>query len=147
MIDHSGQGRVFLQYRDTNFVNACHGTAMGIDKLRLSLLGAIRYGKPMVIDLMDVDILDHVKEQFEKIEKGLWEKIIKREIHKNSLYESLIREADGEQYKPQNFIEEMSENFVFMVLSSSHLPPDELLTQMYVLRIAGAPGGNEWDDY
>eukprot|EP01062_Namystynia_karyoxenos_P063823 TRINITY_DN5660_c3_g1_i1.p1 TRINITY_DN5660_c3_g1~~TRINITY_DN5660_c3_g1_i1.p1 ORF type:complete len:553 (+),score=243.14 TRINITY_DN5660_c3_g1_i1:116-1774(+) len=135
VIDYSGQARIFLQYRDTNYVNAINGHHMEPEMLRKALLGAIRYGKPMVVDLMDVDILDRVKEQFNKVEAGLWEKILTRQITKNEGFKSLIKEEDGADYRPQNFPFGNIEAFRFLVLCSNRLPPDELLTQMYVLRI------------
>ena len=48
--------RVFLRYLDSNYVNACSSQNMERSRLRRSLVGAIRYGKPLVVDVMDVDM-------------------------------------------------------------------------------------------
>eukprot|EP01065_Artemidia_motanka_P017457 TRINITY_DN20933_c0_g1_i2.p2 TRINITY_DN20933_c0_g1~~TRINITY_DN20933_c0_g1_i2.p2 ORF type:complete len:479 (+),score=190.13 TRINITY_DN20933_c0_g1_i2:286-1722(+) len=135
VIDYSGQARVFLQYRDTNYLNAVNGRHLEPEMLRKALLGAIRFGKPMVLDFMDVDILERVKEAFSAVEPGLWEKVLTRAIVRSDGFASLIKEEDGPDYKPQNFPSINVENFRFMVLCASRLPPDELLQQMYVLRI------------
>ena len=51
LIDPSSQASVFFRYCDSNFVNALSPRDMALNTLRRSLLGAIRYGKPLVIDL------------------------------------------------------------------------------------------------
>lgn len=45
VVDVSQQASVFLRYLDSNYVNACSATHMQRDKLRKSLLGAIRCEK------------------------------------------------------------------------------------------------------
>ena len=53
IIDENEQAATFLRYRDTNYVNALQ--PITADRFRLALVGAIRYGKPFVIDLMQYD--------------------------------------------------------------------------------------------
>ena len=56
LVDPSGQSSVFLTYADSNFVQLCNPSALEPNKLRRGLLGAIRYGKPFVLDSLDVDM-------------------------------------------------------------------------------------------
>lgn len=44
------------RYRDTNYVNACSPRSMESDVLRIALLGAIRFGKALVVDMQEVDM-------------------------------------------------------------------------------------------
>ncbi len=59
------------RYLDTNYVNALSRANMEADRLRRSVLGAIRYGKPLVLDLMDVDVWESIQFDFDMIKKGL----------------------------------------------------------------------------
>ena len=42
--------------RDVAYVNLLVSHEIAPDRLRVILLGAIRYGKPLVLDMMDVDL-------------------------------------------------------------------------------------------
>eukprot|EP00658_Telonema_sp_P-2_P063233 TRINITY_DN51955_c0_g1_i1.p1 TRINITY_DN51955_c0_g1~~TRINITY_DN51955_c0_g1_i1.p1 ORF type:complete len:154 (-),score=34.35 TRINITY_DN51955_c0_g1_i1:25-486(-) len=55
VLDVSKRAAMFLRYRDVNYLNACSSHDMSPDILRKALLGSIRYGKPLVVDTMDVD--------------------------------------------------------------------------------------------
>ena len=59
--------------------------------LRRSLLGAIRYGKPLVIDVMDVDMWDEVEAHFDAVEPGLWRRVMDKSLLKNEGYLKLVR--------------------------------------------------------
>ena len=54
-MDVTDRCATFLKYRDTNYINAVDPTQMKPEVVRMALLGALRYGKPIVIDMMDLD--------------------------------------------------------------------------------------------
>ncbi|XP_077656869.1 IQ motif and ankyrin repeat domain-containing protein 1 [Urocitellus parryii] len=56
VIDPSGQAATFLRYQDTNYVDAVNPEHLRPERIRLALLGALRYGKPLVFDLREVDL-------------------------------------------------------------------------------------------
>lgn len=58
VVDASGRAGVFLKYADSNFAVALSPADMDPNRLRRSLLGALRYGKPFVVDMMDADMWD-----------------------------------------------------------------------------------------
>ena len=62
------------------------------------MLGALRYGKPLVIDMMEVDLFAHVKGQIDTIEDGLMDALLSKELLKPKWVEKLIRKKDGEDY-------------------------------------------------
>ncbi|XP_044859342.1 IQ motif and ankyrin repeat domain-containing protein 1 isoform X6 [Mauremys mutica] len=83
IIDPSGQAATFLRYRDTNYLNTLNPNDMNMETIRLALLGALRYGKPVVFDMMEVNMFDAVKRQLEGIESGLAEAILSKQILQN----------------------------------------------------------------
>mmetsp|Transcript_29082 Transcript_29082/g.92824 ORF Transcript_29082/g.92824 Transcript_29082/m.92824 type:complete len:304 (+) Transcript_29082:447-1358(+) len=86
VIDVSSQASVFLRYMDTNYVNALSVHNMEPTRFRRSLLGAIRYGKPCVVDLMDVDLWEEVEKALDVIHPGLTQMIMDKSIVKNENY-------------------------------------------------------------
>ena len=54
-MDVTDRCATFLKYRDTNYINAVDPTQMKPEVVRMALLGALRYGKPIVFDMMDLD--------------------------------------------------------------------------------------------
>ena len=54
-MDVTDRSSTFLKYCDTNYINALDPTQMNADTVRMALLGALRYGKPIVFDMMELD--------------------------------------------------------------------------------------------
>uniref|UniRef100_A0A2I3GVN0 Uncharacterized protein n=1 Tax=Nomascus leucogenys TaxID=61853 RepID=A0A2I3GVN0_NOMLE len=65
VIDPSGQVATFLRYQDTNYVDMANPEHLRPERMRLALLGALRYGKPLVFDLREVDLFPVVQRQLE----------------------------------------------------------------------------------
>lgn len=86
IIDRSSQAATFLRYRDTNYLNTLNTKEMEPNKVRLSLLGAIRFGKPLVLDMMEVDMFHTVSDRFDEIEKGLMDQIMDKSIMQEENY-------------------------------------------------------------
>ncbi|KAK3259728.1 hypothetical protein CYMTET_31288 [Cymbomonas tetramitiformis] len=135
VIDVSKQVSVFLRYTDTNYVNACSSTNMEPNKLRRSLLGGIRYGKPMVLDLMDVDLMDEIERAFDVIEFGLFDEIMSKGLLQNEAYMKLIRKDDGEEYHPNKFQDSRAQKFKLIIITSNRDPKESLVESTYVMRV------------
>ncbi|EDO28821.1 predicted protein [Nematostella vectensis] len=84
LIDPSGQAAMFLRYRDTNYINALNPTQVEPEVIRLALLGAIRFGKPFVLDMMEVDMFDTMVMKFDDVQKGLLPSIMDKGIFKDN---------------------------------------------------------------
>lgn len=104
LIDSSPQTSTFLRYRDTNFLNALNPKQMEPDVIRLALLGALRYGKPAVLDMMDVDMFDTVTMVFDGVQKGLMASLMSKELLKDNKFLELVRPEDGEEYSKTSFL-------------------------------------------
>jgi len=135
LIDVSQQASVFVRYMDTNYVNALSSKDMEPNRLRRSVLGAIRYGKPCVLDFMDVDLLDEVVRGFDVVQPWLFKSIMDKSILKNDNYLSLIRKDDGEEYHHTKFQDARAAKFKFILLTSVREPKESLVEQTYPLRI------------
>ena len=133
IIDYSGRSSVFLQYRDTNYINTMHPHVMESNYLRRALIGSLRYGKALVLDLNNVPMLDNTVQAFERVEKGLWEKIITKEIFKS--YRSLISPDDGREYEERNWSPSLMEDFVTVMLTSSRVIEQPLLDTFFAFRV------------
>ncbi|PNW82433.1 hypothetical protein CHLRE_06g278700v5 [Chlamydomonas reinhardtii] len=135
VVDTSGQASVFLRYQDTNYVNALNARHMEPHTLRRSLLGAIRYGKAMVLDLQDCDLWPEMPRMFDQVQQGLLGKVLDRSLLKNEAFASLIRAEDGEEYDINKFQDIRIRSFVFIVLTSARRPNKDLVEAMYTLRV------------
>ncbi|KAL5017303.1 hypothetical protein ScPMuIL_006892 [Solemya velum] len=135
LIDENGQATTFLRYRDTNILTAMTATDMIPETMRKALLGALRYGKPLVLDLMESDMFDTCSERFDEIFPGLMSCIMDKSIMKEENYGKLIKDGDGDEYKLYLFNDEIMENFRFIIISSKLQPPASLLDQTYVVRL------------
>ncbi|XP_067909710.1 IQ motif and ankyrin repeat domain-containing protein 1-like [Heterodontus francisci] len=135
IIDQSGQASTFLRYRDTNFYDALNPGHMQPEVLRLGLLGAIRYGKMLVLDMMEVNMFEAVTRVFDQIEAGLMEKLLNKELLQRDRFLSLIRPGDGPEYSRNEFSSTRTEKFQMVLITKLQNIPEELLNIFYPIRI------------
>uniref|UniRef100_A0A7M4F7X5 IQ motif and ankyrin repeat containing 1 n=1 Tax=Crocodylus porosus TaxID=8502 RepID=A0A7M4F7X5_CROPO len=134
IIDPSGQAAVFLRYRDTNYLNTLNPNHMNPETVRLALLGAIRYGKPVVFDMMEVNMFDAVKRQLEGITPGLAEAVLTL-LAASCRYLCLARATDGPEYFRTAFQEARTKKFKLFIVTKCHHPPEELLQQLLPIQV------------
>ncbi|XP_067852708.1 IQ motif and ankyrin repeat domain-containing protein 1-like [Heptranchias perlo] len=135
IIDPSGQASIFLRYRDTNFYDALNPAHMQPEVLRLGLLGAIRYGKMLVIDMMEVNMFEVVTRVFDQIQAGLMEKLLSKELLQSDRYLSLIRPGDGPEYSRNQFSSARTEKFQFLFITKLQNLPEELINTFYPIQV------------
>ncbi|GLI61511.1 hypothetical protein VaNZ11_003891 [Volvox africanus] len=135
VIDTSGQASVFLRYQDTNYVNALNSRHMEPHMLRRSLLGSIRYGKAMVLDLQDCDLWPEMPRMFDQVQPGLLATLMDKSLLAGERYASLIRAEDGEEYDKNKFQESRIKAFGFLVITAARIPNPQLLAQTYAVRV------------
>ncbi|XP_016040610.2 IQ motif and ankyrin repeat domain-containing protein 1 isoform X3 [Erinaceus europaeus] len=105
VIDPSGQAATFLRYQDTNYLDTLNPDHLQPERIRLALLGALRYGKPLVFDLREVDLFPVVQQQLEAVQPGLAQELLDRSLLECERYLSLVRPGDGAEYDPTQFQE------------------------------------------
>nr|XP_020660097.1 putative IQ motif and ankyrin repeat domain-containing protein LOC642574 homolog [Pogona vitticeps] len=135
IIDSSGQAAIFLHYRDTNYLSTVNPSDMDVETIRLALLGALRYGKPLVFDMMEINMFDTVKKQLERIETGLVEAVLSKKILEHERYLSLVRPTDGPEYAETEFQAARTEKFKLFVVTKCAHPPEELLQRLLPVQV------------
>ncbi|KAL6763750.1 hypothetical protein V8C86DRAFT_2489622 [Haematococcus lacustris] len=131
----SGQASVFLRYLDTNYINALSSHAIEPNRLRRSILGALRYGKPVVLDLMEVALWPEMPAVFDRVQPGLMAAIMSKSLLHKEAYRSLIRLEDGDEYEHTKFQAARTTRFVFIILTSATRPDPDLVAATYPLRV------------
>ncbi|XP_067323289.1 IQ motif and ankyrin repeat domain-containing protein 1 isoform X2 [Anolis sagrei] len=135
VIDPSGQAAIFLRYRDTNYLNTVNPSDMALETLRLALLGSIRYGKPIVLDMMEVNMFDTVTKQLERLESGLTDVVFSRKILENERYLSLRRPTDGPEYDETEFQAGRTKRFKLFLVTKQRQPAPELLQRFLPIEV------------
>ena len=137
IIDQNDQACTFLRYRDVNYINCFDTKNMQPDKFRLALLGAIRYGKPFVLDLMEYDeeLLEAIKVVCDMIDKSLFNSLLDRTLLEKENFMKIVKPEDGREYDVQNFTQIRIKYFRVLFLTSATYPCDELLSKSLPIRI------------
>ncbi|XP_060249630.1 IQ motif and ankyrin repeat domain-containing protein 1 isoform X2 [Ovis aries] len=140
VIDPSGQAATFLRYQDTNYVDAVNPDHLRPERIRLALLGALRFGKPLVFDLREVDLFPAVQQQLEAVQPGLAQELLGRGLLEQERYLSLLRPSDGPEYSPNQFQEARLQHFRLFFVTKVRWPPAEQLQVLLPVRVQ-LPGG------
>ncbi|XP_017738935.1 PREDICTED: putative IQ motif and ankyrin repeat domain-containing protein LOC642574 homolog isoform X3 [Rhinopithecus bieti] len=135
VIDPSGQAATFLRYQDTNYVDTVNPEHLKPERLRLALLGALRYGKPLVFDLREVDLFPAVQRQLEAVQPGLARALLSRGLLEQERYLSLLRPTDGPEYSPTQFQEQRLEHFRLFFVTKVQWPPAEQQQVLLPVRV------------
>ncbi|XP_051015301.1 IQ motif and ankyrin repeat domain-containing protein 1 [Acomys russatus] len=141
VIDPSGQAATFLRYQDTNYVDTVNPEHMRPETIRLALLGALRYGKPLVFDLREVDLFAAVQQQLEAVQPGLAQALLSRGLLAQEGYLSLLRPTDGPEYDPSQFQEARLENFRLFFVTRVQWPPADQLQLLLPIHVQLSRGG------
>ncbi|XP_036015376.1 IQ motif and ankyrin repeat domain-containing protein 1 isoform X2 [Mus musculus] len=135
VIDPSGQAATFLRYQDTNYVDTLNPEHLRPERIRLALLGALRYGKPLVFDLRQVNLFPVVQQQLEVVQTGLAQALLNRGLLAKEGYLSLLRPTDGPEYDPSQFQEARLENFRLFFVTQVKWPPADQLQTLLPVRV------------
>ncbi|KAF6099566.1 IQ motif and ankyrin repeat containing 1 [Phyllostomus discolor] len=141
VIDPSGQAATFLRYQDTNYLDTLNPDHLQPERVRLALLGALRYGKPLVFDLREVDLFPVVQQQLEAVQPGLAQELLSRRLLQQDRYLSLLRPEDGPEYGPTQFQEARLEQFRLFFVTKARWPPAEQLQVLLPVRVQLPSGG------
>ncbi|KAF5394902.1 hypothetical protein PHET_09636 [Paragonimus heterotremus] len=131
VVDPTDCASTFLRYRDTNYVNVLNPRHLDPETIRIALLGALRYGKPFVLDLMGLDsIVESLcRPRFEAIKSTLICDIIEQRIRDPFTYEDLIKPIDSEEFAKSRFIQRNLDKFLFILVTKNPFPEESLTDQ------------------
>ena len=133
--DLGGKIGTYFSYRDCNMHCYARPGDIEPDRLRIGLLGALRFGKPMVLDMMSLDLdEDTIQELFDAVRPGLWRKILNKSIMKQEHYDTLKTGEEDETYGSAYWSESTTAHYQFVLLSKHPLPPEWAQEAFFVIR-------------
>ena len=101
------------------------------------ILGALRFGKPFVLDMMSLELeQEAIEGLFDAVYPGLLKLILSRKIRQEQYWRQLITDADDEQYQPTFWLEKITARFQFVLLSRLPLPPEWCAEGFFVMRVS-----------
>jgi len=126
IIDLSSNAQTFLRYRDTNMLMSYKPGDMEAEKVRVATLGAVRFGKPLVIDNGDL-LLDwsNMSSWFDAVRPGLWDMLWDGSITTDGNFLKLTKPADGDNFKEDKFTQHCLDHFQLIIVTKRpEIPPD-----------------------
>jgi len=137
VLDLSGKVLTFFEYRDCNM--HCYARPLEItpERIRKGLIGALRYGKPFVLDMMGLAIdRETVEGLFEQVSSGLFERMLNKKIYEEKHCLELVLDEDGVQYTAPYWNPDTTKHFSFVLLSKHPMPPEWAAESFFVIRVA-----------
>ena len=137
VVDLRGRATTFLEHRDVNLAVACRPDAVEPESVRKLLLGALRFGKPFVLDLLSVELaVATVDDLLEPVLPGLLQLLLSKRILLEEHYAQLLRPTDGPEYDLRMWTERNLEFFQFVLLSTLPQPPEWCTSSFFVVKCA-----------
>ncbi|KAM6148269.1 IQ motif and ankyrin repeat domain-containing protein 1 [Rhynchocyon petersi] len=143
VIDPPGKAATFLRYQDTNYLDTMNPEHLRPETLRLALIGALRYGKPLVFDLHEADMFQVVQWQLDAVQAGLAQALLDRALLEQKRYLSLVRPTDGPEYGPDQFQEARLRSFRVLFVTKLRCPPAGQLQALLPVRVVSSGTGPE----
>jgi hypothetical protein len=138
VVDPSGNGLTFLTYRNCLLIDIANSHHMHPKQLRLNILGCLRFGKPLLINLRDkpLDVaLATLKEKCEGSLTNLYQwLVLDKTIKEPSKYEQLISdevEAENNELNRRRFTPTFTERFVVALISQQPYPEEKDMGNFY----------------
>ena len=137
-MDVGGNASMFLKYRDTNYLSILNMEEMEPEYMRKALVGATRYGKPLVVDMADLTPDPAViVRYFDNIRPGLLGELCSMNYIKNQLFNELVREDDGEEFRMYKFDPLYLAHFKVILLTHQIMEiPDWFMDNFYTVKVA-----------
>jgi len=133
VFDEAGVSARFLRHRDVNMLTVPDAEQMEPETIRKAVIGSLKFGKPFILDMMEAEMYEFCKDQFDKILPGLLEMILDKSICDDTYrYMKIVKEEDGSDY--QNEFNYNVAGFSFVVISQT-APNEELLRKTYPVKI------------
>lgn len=127
VVDPSERVGMMAKYQNCNMISVLEIKSEGV--LRNALLGALRYGKPLIIDTGDMDMWTHIIAEFKKIGPNMLEDVLSKKVLKDKNFLKIANSTDDEQYQTDvwNTVENIGwvQNFKFVLLSKIAQPGAE----------------------
>lgn len=143
IVDLGGKALIYLQYRDCNCLNSCRPADVAPEAVRRALVGALRYGKPLVLDLtlmgdVSLPMLDAF---FEAVRPGggLRDAVLDRRILRPEAYEPLLTPDElgaHSDLRPSQWQEATTARFCLCVVTKNPILLPEITERFFVVKCA-----------
>lgn len=104
------------------------------ETFRKALIGSIRFGKPLVVDMMDTDMFHFIKKTLNDISPNLAEELLSKEILKDEKYMELVKKEDDDLFQSMHG-PDRSDDFMFIIATKKESPPEDVLRVTFPVRI------------
>ena len=137
IIDPTRMANKLLQYVDIQYLSSLYPRDMDPENLRYMIVRAIRFGNAMAFDLMDMDHWTKLGLAFDKVQKGLWARIIDRSIITNKVYEELLtdEEKEIEEFKSYQWVSQNMDKFRVVLVTNAAIPDEFMIQSMNTFRV------------
>jgi hypothetical protein len=142
VVDPSGSGMTFLTYRSALVVDIGNSHHMHPRQMALNILGCLRFGKPLVINLRDKPLpiaLQILQEKADAAHPGLYQQLVRKTIREPINYERLITEdivRENKELDKKTFTPYFTERFVVVLMSQNKFPEEEAMSGFYTVHIS-----------
>ncbi|XP_046581910.1 IQ motif and ankyrin repeat domain-containing protein 1-like [Haliotis rubra] len=131
VIDLQGNVATFFRYRDANVLQAELPGDLDADKLRRALLGALRFGKPLVLDMGSHDIRE--VEMVNDVEKNLLDSLLDKTLLDDERYLTLVKDQDEKEYHNSAYY--ATDRFSFVVITTNPSPNTLIAARMTCFQV------------
>ncbi|XP_067672264.1 IQ motif and ankyrin repeat domain-containing protein 1-like isoform X2 [Haliotis asinina] len=131
VIDLQGNVGTFFKYRDANVLQAEIPGDLHANKIRRALLGALRYGKPFVLDMESHDI--RKVEIVNDVEKNLLDSLLDKTILEDERYLTLVKDEDEKEYHNSAYY--AIDRFSFVVITTNPSPNTHIAARMTCFQV------------
>ncbi|KAJ1617100.1 hypothetical protein T492DRAFT_1102242 [Pavlovales sp. CCMP2436] len=140
VVDLGGRVLSYLQYRDTNLLNFCRPADITPGAVRSALVGALRYGKPLVLDATILaEVTLEMLEVLFSFSPGLLASILDRRILTQDIYALLLTDDDLDARSDLRLTlwqEQTTKHFCLVILTKSPIVEKEMTESFFVLKCA-----------
>ncbi|XP_071111062.1 IQ motif and ankyrin repeat domain-containing protein 1-like [Haliotis cracherodii] len=131
IIDLQGNVTTFFKYRDANVLQAELPGDLSVDKLRVALIGALRFGKPLVLDMGSRDMGE--VERLNDVEKNLLDSLLNKTLLEDERYLTLVQPEDEKEYHNSAYY--ATERFSLVVVTTNPSPNTHIAARMTCFQV------------
>ncbi|XP_067673415.1 IQ motif and ankyrin repeat domain-containing protein 1-like [Haliotis asinina] len=131
VIDLQGNVSTFFKYRDANVLQAELPGDLSVEKLRVALLGALRFGKPLVLDMGSRDMGE--VEKLNDVEKDLLDSLLNKTLLEDERYLTLVQPGDEKEYHNSAYY--ATDRFSLVVVTTNPSPNTHIASRMTCFKV------------
>ena len=109
------------------------------ESIRLALLGALRYGKLLILDVDMMDLFGALEQYFDEVKPGLFQAVLSGEVKARDYYSTLVKKDDPKDYQTAGFNEHRLASYRTVIYSRTN-PDEEWFDRLYPIHVVPPSG-------